>query len=69
MAGLSVSICAGEWLIRCCPDYSRLIGRRSLNALAQWLADRPEWRVLPALLLPLLLSACESLPRLWPDVG
>jgi hypothetical protein len=57
-----------DWLIACCGDYSRLIGCRSLNHLAKWIADRPEWRAIPALLLPLFLAGCPAV-RLWPDVG
>lgn len=55
---ITATFSAREWLIRCCPDYSRLIGCRSLGRLAQWIADRPNWRVLPALVLVLLVSAC-----------
>lgn len=58
-----------ELLIGCDAEYSRLIGLPTLKRLVAWLAWHEEWRVLPALLLVLVLSACESLPRLWPDVG
>lgn len=45
---VTATFSARGWLIRCCPDYSRLIGQRSLNALARWLADRPDWHAEPA---------------------